>query len=112
MTTGHLPDELFIDVMPLRQSAQIFRAINHPLRQEMLTLIHLHKRMTVTEIYVRLGLDQSPASQHLAILRKARLVKTEKQGKFIYYFLDYERIHSLHGIAAMLLVQPQPTANG
>jgi len=32
------------------------------------------------------------ASQHLAILRRANVVKTERDGKFIYYSLNKERI--------------------
>ncbi|HRI24130.1 MAG TPA: metalloregulator ArsR/SmtB family transcription factor, partial [Ferruginibacter sp.] len=53
------------------------------------------KRITVTEIYVRLRLEQSVASQHLAILRKAGIVTTERDGKFIYYMVNYKRIDEI-----------------
>ena len=46
--------------------------------------------MTVTDIYVKLRLEQSVASQHLAILRKAGVVQTERDGKFIFYSLGYQ----------------------
>jgi DNA-binding transcriptional ArsR family regulator len=39
-----------------------------------------------------LRLEQSVASQHLAILRRAGVVVTERQGKFIYYTVDKDRI--------------------
>jgi DNA-binding transcriptional ArsR family regulator len=52
--------------------------------------------MTVTEIYVKLRLEQSVASQHLAILRKAGFVKTERDGKFIYYSVNTERLEELN----------------
>ena len=48
--------------------------------------------MTVTDIYIKLRLEQSVASQHLAILRRAGVVATDRQGKFIYYSLDKERL--------------------
>jgi DNA-binding transcriptional ArsR family regulator len=52
--------------------------------------------MTVTEIYVRLRLEQSVASQHLAILRRAGIVKTERDGKFIYYTVNHNRIEDIN----------------
>jgi DNA-binding transcriptional ArsR family regulator len=52
--------------------------------------------MTVTEIYVKLRLEQSVASQHLAILRKAGFVKTERDGKFIYYSVNNDRLEELN----------------
>ena len=48
--------------------------------------------MTVTDIYIKLRLEQSVASQHLAILRRAGVVATDRQGKFIYYSLNKERL--------------------
>lgn len=74
----------------------VLRAINHKLRQQILKLIDESGRMTVTEIYVKLRLEQSVASQHLAILRKAGFVKTERDGKFIYYSVNTERLEELN----------------
>ena len=48
--------------------------------------------MTVTDIYIKLRLEQSVASQHLAILRRSGVVVTDRQGKFIYYSLDKDRL--------------------
>ncbi|MBA2330452.1 MAG: helix-turn-helix transcriptional regulator [Flavisolibacter sp.] len=62
-------------------SARIFRAINHPLRQKILQLVHKNKAMSVTDLYVSLRVKQSVASQHLAILLKAEFVKTHRDGK-------------------------------
>lgn len=74
----------------------VLRAINHKLRQQILKLIDESGKMTVTEIYVKLRLEQSVASQHLAILRKAGFVKTERDGKFIYYSVNTERLEELN----------------
>jgi DNA-binding transcriptional ArsR family regulator len=91
--------ELKIDVVQLKKAALILRAINHKLRQQMMRLIHQHSKITVTEIYVKLRLEQSVASQHLAILRKAGLVNTTRDGKFIYYSVNQDRLDQLHGVA-------------
>lgn len=95
--------ELKIDVLQLKKAALILRAINHKLRQQILKLIHQNGKMTVTEIYVKLRLEQSVASQHLAILRKAGYVNTLRDGKFIFYSVNYSRLDQVHNIVHDLL---------
>jgi DNA-binding transcriptional ArsR family regulator len=85
-----------VDLYNLKKAAMVLRAINHKLRQQILKLIDENGKMTVTEIYVKLRLEQSVASQHLAILRKAGFVKTERDGKFIYYAVNTERLEELN----------------
>jgi DNA-binding transcriptional ArsR family regulator len=87
---------LNVDLHNLKKAAMVLRAINHKLRQQILKLIDESSKMTVTEIYVKLRLEQSVASQHLAILRKAGFVKTERDGKFIYYSVSSERLEELN----------------
>lgn len=87
--------DLKINLQNVKKAALILRALNHKLRQQILKLIDEHGKMTVTEIYVQLRLEQSVASQHLAILRKAGFVKTERDGKFIYYSVNDARLEEL-----------------
>ncbi len=84
-----------VDYQALKKAALVLRALNHKLRQQLLKLIEEEKKITVTEIYVRLRLEQSVASQHLAILRKAGIVNTERDGKFIFYTVNYKRIDEI-----------------
>ena len=84
-----------VDYHALKKAAMVLRALNHKLRQQLLKLIEEEKKITVTEIYVRLRLEQSVASQHLAILRKAGIVNTERDGKFIFYTVNYKRIDEI-----------------
>ncbi len=81
-----------VDFLNLKKAAMILRALNHKLRQQIIRLLDEHKKLTVTELYVQLRLEQSVASQHLAILRRAGIVKTERDGKFIFYTISNERI--------------------
>ena len=81
-----------VDFLYLKKAAITLRALNHKLRQQIVKLIDEHKRVTVTEIYIQLRLEQSVASQHLAILRRAGIVKTNRDGKFIYYSVNNPRV--------------------
>ena len=93
-----------INLQNVKKAALILRALNHKLRQQILDLIHIEKKITVTEIYVRMRLEQSVASQHLAILRKAGIVDTLRDGKFIYYSVNLSRIEDINRIVAELLI--------
>lgn len=81
-----------LDFLHLKKAAMVLRAMNHKLRQQMIKLLDENEKMTVTEIYVKLRLEQSVASQHLAILRRAGIVATQRDGKFIYYSVNYGRV--------------------
>jgi len=47
-----------------------------------------------------MNIEQSVASQHLAILRKAQIVLTERDGKRIFYSINYQQINKLQSLAA------------
>ena len=94
---------LKVDLLNVKKAALILRAVNHKLRQQILKLIDEHGKMTVTEIYVKLRLEQSVASQHLAILRKAGFVKTDRNGKFIHYYVNNGRLQELNRFIEELL---------
>lgn len=95
--------ELKIEVLQLKKAALVLRALNHKLRQQILKLIYQKEKITVTEIYVKLRLEQSVASQHLAILRKAGFVTTHRDGKFIYYSVNEPRLDEVHRFVQDLL---------
>ena len=85
-------DSIKLDFLHLKKAALVLRAMNHKLRQQMIKMLDENQRLTVTEIYVKLRLEQSVASQHLAILRRAGIVVTQRDGKFIYYTVNYPRV--------------------
>ena len=89
----------------VKDAAMILRAVNHKLRQQIIKLLDEKKRVMVTDIYVKLRLEQSIASQHLAILRKAKVVNTEREGKVIYYSVDYDRIDRMDSLIKKLVYE-------
>jgi len=86
---------LQIDYHNIKKASLILRSLNHKLRQQILKIIYEERKITVTEIYVKLRLEQSVASQHLAILRKAGIVTTQREGKFIYYTINDKRVEAI-----------------
>lgn len=99
--------EIELDYAELRKAVLVLRAINHKLRQRIIDLLEEHEAMTVTEIYVKLRLEQSVASQHLAILRRAGVVQTDRSGKFIHYSLNKDRIEQISRLVEELTGQQQ-----
>ncbi|MCC7526176.1 MAG: helix-turn-helix transcriptional regulator [Chitinophagaceae bacterium] len=95
--------ELRIDFLNVKKAALILRALNHKLRQQMIQLLDEKQKMTVTELYVQLRLEQSVASQHLAILRRAGMVSTTREGKFIYYSVNHKRLTEIYQFVEQLL---------
>lgn len=97
--------EILLDYGQLREAVLVLRAVNHKLRQSIIELLETNEKMTVTDIYVKLRLEQSVASQHLAILRKAGVAATTRDGKYIYYSLDKERLKEIGSLVELLAKQ-------
>ncbi len=95
--------ELDIRSHEIKNSSLVFRAVNHKLRQQLLMLLHKQGRMKVTDIYTKMELDQSLVSQHLAILRNAGFVKTQRERKCIFYSVNYERLKGVEEIAVKMI---------
>ena len=64
--------------------AEIFKLMGDPTRLR-IVLSCLDERVPVGEIAHRLGLSQSLVSHHLRLLRAARLVLAEREGKLVFY---------------------------
>ena len=92
-----------INYIEVKKVAAILRSINHKLRQSIIKLLEEKDKLTVTEIYVKLRVEQSVASQHLAILRRAEFVKTSREGKNIHYILNQDRLEEVNLFIKQLL---------
>lgn len=104
ITLAQNNEQVKLDYNELRKAVLVLRAVNHQLRQEIIDLLDTNGQMTVTDLYVKLRLEQSVASQHLAILRRAGVVITEREGKFIYYGLDKNRLAQINGLVEKLII--------
>ena len=87
----------------IKLAAKVLRSLNHKLRQDILVLIDLNNKINVTDIYVKMRLDQPVVSQHLAILRTAGIVTTERDGKVIYYSVNYKKLEEVNFLSKKLI---------
>jgi rhodanese-related sulfurtransferase len=79
------PNRAFKDAI-YEQFARIGKAVSSPRRLELLDLLCQGPR-TVEVLATESGLTVANASQHLQVLRSARLVEAEKEGLFVSYRL-------------------------
>ena len=79
------PNRLFKDSI-YEQFSRIGKAVSSPKRLELLDLLCQGER-TVDVLAKESGLTVANASQHLQVLRTARLVEAEKEGLFVTYRL-------------------------
>ena len=75
--------------------ADFFKAFADPTRLRVLYLLSKEKLLDVGSIASGLGMTDSAISHQLKILKQARLVASERNGKFICYRLDDEHIEDM-----------------
>lgn len=68
------------------EQARIFKALGHPSRLLMVDAMRAGEKC-VCELRELVGDDMSTVSRHLAVLREAGVVSSEKRGTSIYYRL-------------------------
>jgi len=82
----------------IAEAAGYVRAICHPIRMKILRLLDKQPGKPVTHIYTKLKMEQSIVSQHIKILRNAGLLELERNGKYIYYTVNYARVKRLNKV--------------
>ena len=99
-----------INLVRVNYVGRLVRAIKNPLRQRILNLIEVAGSENVTTIYKTLGLQQSLASQHLAILRNAKVVTAVRTGKEVRYSIDLDTANLIDALTILVLAhQKRPT---
>ncbi|ASV98446.1 transcriptional regulator [Paraburkholderia aromaticivorans] len=99
-------DDLSVDtIVPL---ADLFRLLGDPTRLR-IVLACLDERRAVGAIAGALGLSSSLVSHHLRLLRAARIVRAERQGKQVFYLAADRHISAM--LAGMLEHVAEPAGN-
>jgi DNA-binding transcriptional ArsR family regulator len=81
-----------IDTESLEKAALMLKAIAHPIRIAIIGQLEEGKKLTVTEIHTRLGIEQSIASHHLGILKDKGVLSSKREGKNTFYFLKHANL--------------------
>lgn len=75
--------------------AEICKALGHPTRVQILTLLWKRDKRTCGEIVELIPSAQSTISKHLLELKKAHLVTIQNAGKKVIYSIDLDSIQIL-----------------
>lgn len=84
--------------------ANLFKGLAHPLRIRILELLAAAPEVGVADLQNDTELEASHLSQHLAVLRRHRLVESERRASNVYYRLSDPQVAELLGTARRLLV--------
>jgi len=103
-------DELIMSITPGQRplyevKAGLFKGLSHPLRIRILELLSTRPERAVADLQSETGLEASHLSQHLAVLRRNRLVASERRGSSVYYRLAYPEVAELLTVARRLLLR-------
>jgi ArsR family transcriptional regulator, virulence genes transcriptional regulator len=102
MSTINLNNNTSLNPVTIKKAYLVIRSINHKLRTNLLKLLDSTGEMTVTNLIDETGEEQSVISQQLAILRKQGIVKTKREGKWVWYSIDYDRLKEVVSLAEKL----------
>jgi len=61
------------------------------------------RSLCVTELTSQLGISQEATSQHLRVLKDARIIKFQKRGLYVYYSLDKQNMAFMYKAVGELL---------
>lgn len=78
------------DLQFLEDATETMRAVAHPIRIAIIDLLFRKDKMSVTQIYEELGIEQAVASHHLRILKGKNVVTVQRDQKFSLYSLANE----------------------
>ena len=91
------------DLTFLENSTETLRSIAHPARIAIIDLLSKNTKMTVTEIYEQLQIEQAVASHHLRILKNKKVVQVERQGKNSMYSLTRPQFKEIIDLLTQVL---------
>ncbi len=84
-----------IDLNKLESASEMLKAIAHPIRISIVNLLEDDKKLSVTEIFQLLNIEQAVASHHLSILKNKGVLLSERKGKNCNYYLKHQRLSQI-----------------
>ncbi|MDO8898814.1 MAG: metalloregulator ArsR/SmtB family transcription factor [Bacteroidales bacterium] len=84
-----------LNAKKLEQLASRLKAIAHPVRIAIIEMLSNDSRLSVTEIYQLLDIEQAAASHHLNIMKNKGILESRREGKKIFYSLQNESLSEI-----------------
>jgi ArsR family transcriptional regulator len=91
--------------------AELFKALAHPARIRALEVLVDGER-TVSEMQPLVGIESSHLSQQLAVLRRAGVVTTRREGTSVVYAVANPAVEALLAAAKSVLIASLTEAQG
>ena len=80
-----------------RRTASMFVALGDEHRQRILLMFEPGERLTVGQIVAASTLSRSAVAHHLKVLREAGVLRSEKIGKEVWFWIDRQWLLSVFG---------------
>jgi ArsR family transcriptional regulator len=93
------------------EQATVFSALADPTRLKLVKLLKRQRdpdALCVNALAALLGVTQSAVSQHLRVLRATGLVKGERRGYHIHYFVNQDALEKCRGLVSAALSIEEP----
>lgn len=74
---------------------KFFKALANEERIEIVKLLKKNSEMYAQDVEKHFYLEQSTTSHHLNTLRRAGITKTRKEGRKVYYSINYDSFKSI-----------------
>ncbi len=87
--------------------ADVGKAFSHANRLEIIDLL-TNGEKTVEQIAMQTAISVANASQHLQVLKNARLLKSRREGNFIFYSLNGRKAHAAWQALRDLALEQEP----
>jgi ArsR family transcriptional regulator len=90
----------------IEEQAALFGVLADPTRLKLLGLLSRQREpdaLCVNALAHRLGVTQPAVSQHLKVLKNTGLVKGEKRGYRVHYFVKREALHKARELISQAL---------
>lgn len=91
-----------INTEQLETASELLRSLAHPIRIAIIQMLSINSRMSVTQIFERLNIEQPKASHHLNILKLKGILQGNKRGKHTYYSINESRLELILGVVELL----------
>ena len=88
-----MPDE-----EPVYEVSELFKVFGDSTRARIICALNIEE-MCVCDLAALLGMTQSAISHQLRLLKVARIVRSRKQGRVVYYALDDTHIGQIFAMA-------------
>lgn len=88
----------------LEMTAEVLRALGHPLRLKIVEFLRAGERC-VCEIIPAVGAEQSVVSKHLAVLRQAGILEARKEGLRVIYRIRDPAVLDLCDLAGEIVAR-------